>query len=337
MKKILYTIAAVGAAATVAVVAYSGNNMQAQSFLGETISEYEHEFMKFIAKNHRHYGTKEEYQYRLNIFTQKMKNHEVLRTSGELTHEIGVNQFSDWSEAEYTKLLGFKRTARDGSKIRFLEAVYLPGKVDWRDEGAVTRVKNQGQCGSCWSFSTTGSMEGAHYIKTGNLVSLSEQQLVDCSTWNNGCNGGSMDMAFAYTENHPLETEEAYPYVAYGESCGYDKSLGKVAATTYHDVAYDDEKQLMAAVAKGPVSVAIQANQEAFQGYTGGVLSSGCGDQLDHGVLVVGYNNEALTPYWIVKNSWGPNWGEKGYIRLAMKTGEGVCGINMQPSQPETN
>merc|ERR1711998_763295 len=213
----------------------------------------------------------------------------------------------------------------------------LPASVDWRKEGAVTPVKNQGQCGSCWSFSTTGSMEGRWFLKNKTLVSLSEQQCVDCShnDQNAGCNGGLMDSAFKYAEGTAIETEAQYPYKGRDGTCA--AKGGSVEVKSYQDVTVNDPSALAAAVAEGPVSVAIDAGSIFFQLYFGGIMKHFCGTSLDHGVLVVGYGTENGTDYWLLKNSWGASWGESGYFRMLRdmsKQGPGFCGLQKSASYP---
>jgi len=215
----------------------------------------------------------------------------------------------------------------------FLPETNLSASVDWRAKGAVTPVKNQGQCGSCWSFSATGTLEGFHKIKSGNLENLSEQQFVDCSTTSYGCNGGFMVYALQYAQQNPIQKESDYPYTAQNQKCKYQKGKGVVQAKQVFQVPANNNAQLKAAVNKGPVSVAIEADQTVFQSYNGGIISKGCGTQTDHGVLVVGYGEG----YWIVKNSWGPSWGEKGFVRIADQAGAGQCGINTGAQYATTN
>jgi len=240
-----------------------------------------------------------------------------------------------------------RASASSATFTRLPEHIKAPDSVDWRKEGAVTPVKNQGQCGSCWAFSTTGSLEGAHFRLTNKLVSLSEQQLVDCSAkfHNDGCNGGLMDNAFDYIKSiGGLDTEEEYPYHAKQAKCHFNKAHVAATCTGYVDVKSGDEDALRDAVATvGPVSIAIDATEDKFMLYKDGVfVDDGCsnGDEdLDHGVLVVGYGNDATTmkgdsmDYWIVKNSWGPEWGEAGYIRMARNL-KNMCGVATKASYP---
>lgn len=214
----------------------------------------------------------------------------------------------------------------------------IPTSVDWRDHNAVTAVKNQGQCGSCWAFSATGALEGLNSINNGDLLSFSEQQLMDCSTQNNSCYGGLMAFAFAYTETQGITTESAYPYLAKSQSCQTFTSQFK--NTGGYDSVDSTVDAMKAAVSKQPVSVAIAAND--IMSYTSGIFDNkDCGTGLNHGVLLVGYGSEDGEEYWIVKNSWGDNWGENGYIRMAINydtTGtngtSGMCGILMDGDVP---
>jgi len=214
----------------------------------------------------------------------------------------------------------------------------LPISVDWRKKGYVTEVKNQGQCGSCWSFSATGSLEGQHFRRTGHLVSFSEQQLVDCARkfGTNGCHGGTMDNAFNYIKKYGIESEISYPYTAMDGHCKYDASLVVGHCTGFVDIKRNDEKDLAKAVASvGPVSVAIDAGHRSFQLYKGGIYNERqCSSTLlDHGVLVVGYGTQINHKYWIVKNSWGATWGDSGYIKMS-KNQNNQCGIATMASYP---
>jgi len=289
------------------------------------------------------YPHKAEHDYRFEIFKDNMeeiKRHNALN----LSWKKGITQFADMTGEEFKAhincYMGPKEEADD---IHAAPADYTPqsGGVDWVAEGAVTAVKNQGACGSCWAFSTTGSIEGACEISTGTLTSLSEQNLVDCDSTDSGCNGGLMDYAFGFVRrNGGLCSEDDYRYKArenyYCEENGCTK-YGKISGFT--DVQRESTNALMSALDSQPVSIAIEADQGAFQLYSEGILdTNGCGSSLDHGVLAVGYGSENGMEYWKVKNSWGANWGEAGYIRMCRNCGKnggrGQCGILMQASYP---
>jgi KDEL-tailed cysteine endopeptidase len=215
----------------------------------------------------------------------------------------------------------------------------VPDSIDWREKGAVTGVKNQGHCGSCWAFSATGALEGAIQIATGKLISLSEQQLVDCVSNDNGCDGGAMDDAFEYVREHGICTETQEPYIAKTETCVTCDS--HITFNTCVDITSSNQLLLKEAVSRNPVSIGIQADSSTFRYYTGGIITDkNCGTKLNHGVLVVGYGEEKGQKYWLVKNSWGTDWGEDGYVRIARNDSSndvGVCGIALQASYPSIN
>eukprot|EP00929_Paragymnodinium_shiwhaense_P026272 TRINITY_DN1565_c0_g1_i1.p1 TRINITY_DN1565_c0_g1~~TRINITY_DN1565_c0_g1_i1.p1 ORF type:complete len:723 (+),score=238.83 TRINITY_DN1565_c0_g1_i1:176-2170(+) len=304
-------------------------------------------FQGFVAKYGKAY-TADELPKRFEAFSKAFAYVEEENSKGR-SYKVELNEFSDQLPEELSSTrLGLKVPESgklfDGVPLLGTDdytGVELPSEVDWVAKGAVTDPKNQGTCGSCWSFSTTGALEGAWQIATGELVSLSEQELVDCAkSGNMGCHGGSMDAAFQYLESNALCTEKSYPYVAKDGTChasGCKKGIPKGAVVGFKDVT-SDEKAIMEAVSKQPVSVAIEADQMAFQLYKGGVLTKECGAKLDHGVLLVGYGTEDGVDYWKVKNSWGPQWGEKGFIRLQRgKSHDGECGINLGAVYPVVN
>ena len=256
--------------------------------------------------------------------------------SKNLTYNLEVNFFVD------IKFNMVKFNKKNECHNCFTESTdIIPESIDWRSKNAVTHVKNQGQCGNCWAFSSTGSIEGAWAIKNHNLYNLSEQMLTDCSRnyGNNGCRGGLMDNAFKYViDNGGLCTEKEYPYIGNDSICLQNQCNNVVKIKSYTDVKPNDESILKRAVAIGPVSVAIQANVSSFRFYKSGVYQDPeCGDQLDHGVLVVGYGTDQDLDYWIVKNSWSPEWGDNGYIKILRNdanSDSGMCGIASQPSFP---
>ncbi|KJE96491.1 cathepsin L2 [Capsaspora owczarzaki ATCC 30864] len=266
--------------------------------------------------------------------------------AGIHSYTLGMNIFADLTHEEFKRFyLGTKvdlnrpRSNFSSTFIPTANVGALPDSVDWRTAGIVTPVKDQGQCGSCWSFSTTGSVEGQHARKTGQLVSLSEQNLVDCSKaqGNQGCNGGLMDDAFQYIiTNKGIDTEASYPYTAKDGTCKFNAANVGATLSSFQDITRGSESDLQNAVATvGPVSVAIDASKNSFQLYTSGVYNEKkCSStSLDHGVLAAGYGTSNGTPYWLVKNSWGSSWGQAGYIWMS-RNANNQCGIATSASYP---
>jgi len=260
----------------------------------------------------------------------------------KLSYTLAMNRMGDWTHSEYLAYLGTTHTVQAYDELHVPAAEGLPPSMDWRTAGAVTPVKDQGQCGSCWAFSTTGSMEGCHFITTKNLVGLSEQNLVDCSgkEGNEGCNGGLMTWAFAYImSNGGIDTEVSYPYTAQDGVCQYNAANDATTLAGYLNVTTFSENDLQVKVSMGPTSVAIDASQPSFQFYSSGVYNEpACSStQLDHGVLAVGWGNDTVGGggnYWIVKNSWNTSWGMNGYIWMS-RNRSNQCGIATMASLPQ--
>ena len=304
------------------------------------------QFNNFQDRFQKVYNSLEEYQKRFLIFRTNLRSIILHNLDETQNFTMGVNQFTDLTPEEFKgSYVGTVDSpavvGSYGCKTFSSSATNVPSSVDWRSKGAVTSVKDQGQCGSCWTFSSTGAIEGVWAISKGQLIDLSEQQLVDCATGltygSYGCNGGQMDGAFKYVMQNGQCTLSSYPYTAKDGTCS-KKCSPVVRITSCSDVKPNDQLSLKGAVAMQPVSVAIEADTRYFQSYSSGVLTStSCGTNLDHGVLVVGYGEENGQKYWLVKNSWSTTWGDKGYVKIARSESTndpGVCGIAMQPSFP---
>lgn len=332
------SLAVVGVAACVAVYALT-QQPATNSLYSNVLSTSDMEFLKYVSKFGKSYGTKEEFEFRADVFKNTLSAIMSENSKNDNTFRLAVNKFADWTPAEYKRILSYKpiRGAKAPVETDFVAAI--PDSVDWRTEGKVNPVKDQGQCGSCWAFSAIGAIESRSAIKTGTLVSLSEQQLVDCAGGeygNMGCDGGDMGTAIQYSHDFGNELESTYPYKAVDQTCQYDKKNVVVTPAGNQQVATNNAVALKTAIAEGPVSVAIEADTFVFQFYSGGVLNSkACGTNLDHGVVAVGYGVDAnKKPYYIVRNSWGASWGLSGYIHIGIVDGAGICGIQMEPVYP---
>lgn len=312
--------------------------------LGE-VDEWK-QFAFFQEKFVKKYDTIKELETRFKIFRDNLRTIIIHNLDYNQNFTMGVNQFTDLTSEEFKTVYvsGLKSKVEASGCKTFSSgaATGLPDSIDWRNKGAVTSVKNQGQCGSCWTFSATGAIEGAWAISSGKLVDLSEEQLVECAGLrygSMGCNGGQMEGAFKYVIDKGQCALSSYPYTSgNGKSDSCEKCTSVAYISSCSDVKPNDQISLKAAVAQQPVSIAIEADTKYFQSYSSGILtSSSCGTKLDHGVLIVGYGTEDGQDYWLVKNSWGTSWGDNGYVKIARSESTndaGVCGIAMQPSFP---
>ena len=312
-------------------------------------SNYEFErFKHFRSLFLKEYRTIEEEVDRFRIFRQNLRAIDAHNTDIGQNFTMGINQFTDLTPEEFKTLYasGYKGLQSFGCSSFTSHGTSVPDSIDWTAKGVVNPVRDQGQCGSCWAFATTANAESVWAISSGKLLDLSEEFLVDCASgvgyFNMGCNGGNPDSAFKYMINNGQRTEASYPYTA-----GVTKTAGtcqkgtsaNVKFTGCYDVAPKDQLALKAAVAKQPVTIAIEADTRYFQSYSGGILTDAtkCGVNLDHAVEIVGYGTENGIDYWKVRNSWSTSWGESGYFRLQRSSSTndiGVCGVAAEPSFP---
>ncbi|KAF6176171.1 hypothetical protein GIB67_023462 [Kingdonia uniflora] len=308
-------------------------------------------YESWLSRHAKSYNAIGEKEKRFEIFKDNLKFIDAHNAEGH-EYKLGLTKFADLTNEEYRNTyLGTRTDAKRrverpkkksgyGSRYATRVGDDLPESVDWRTKGAVAPVKDQGSCGSCWAFSTIAAVEGVNKIVTDDLISLSEQELVDCDTsYNEGCNGGLMDYAFEFIINNGgIDTEDDYPYKARDGRCDVTRKNARVVTIDgYEDVPVNDEKALQKAVANQPIAVAIEAGGRAFQLYSSGIFTGKCGTALDHGVAAVGYGTEGGKDYWIVRNSWGAAWGEGGYLKMERNlagTNTGKCGIAMEASYP---
>uniref|UniRef100_A0A0E0GZ11 Peptidase C1A papain C-terminal domain-containing protein n=1 Tax=Oryza nivara TaxID=4536 RepID=A0A0E0GZ11_ORYNI len=312
-------------------------------------------FASFERRFGRTYRDAGERAYRMSVFAanlRRARRHQRLDPTA--TH--GVTKFSDLTPGEFRdRFLGLRRPSLEGlvggepHEAPILPTDGLPDDFDWREHGAVGPVKDQGSCGSCWSFSTSGALEGAHFLATGKLEVLSEQQMVDCDhecdasesrACDSGCNGGLMTTAFSYLmKSGGLQSEKDYPYAGRENTCKFDKSKIVAQVKNFSVISVNEDQIAANLVKHGPLAIAI--NAAYMQTYIGGVSCPFiCGRHLDHGVLLVGYGSAGYAPirfkekpYWIIKNSWGENWGEKGYYKICRGPHDkNKCGVDSMVS-----
>ncbi|RWV93496.1 hypothetical protein GW17_00044197 [Ensete ventricosum] len=299
-------------------------------------------FEQWIAQHGRKYANESEKSYRLGVFTRNLDYVNAFRRVGNRSYTVDLNRFADLTEEEFVAAYTTTGPRPSVSSYPGLKPfryanVTAPSSIDWRNEGAVTPVKDQARCGSCWAFSAVASIEGINKIVKGSLISLSEQQLFACDQNDDGCVGGLHYRAFSYAvSNGGITTEENYPYQPDQVACDATKESDyAVTITGYAKVPANDEKLLMNAVANQPVSISVDAHK--FQFYSGGIFDEPCETNLNHDITLVGYGtDENGTAYWIAKNSWGDSWGDDGYILLKKDIAqkEGHCGLTLRAYYP---
>nr|AET71138.1 cysteine peptidase isoform b [Sphenophorus levis] len=297
-------------------------------------------FQSFKLKHGKTYKNQAEETKRFAIFREnlrKIEAHNAEYKQGIHSYTQGINKFADMTRAEFKAMLATQVKTKPSivatKTFQLADGVSVPESIDWRSRNVVTPIKDQAQCGSCWAFAVVGSTEGAYALSTGKLTRFSEQQLVDCTTdLNYGCDGGYLDDTFPYIQTNGLELESDYPYTGYDGYCSYESSKVVTKVSSYVSVPANEQALLEAVGTAGPVAIAINADDLQF--YFSGIIDDKYCDPeyLDHGVLAVGYDSENGRDYWLIKNSWGADWGESGYFRFLR--GQNICGVKEDAVYP---
>ncbi|OAY65532.1 Ananain [Ananas comosus] len=299
-------------------------------------------FEKWVAEYGRVYKDNDEKMLRFQIFKNNVNHIETFNNRNENSYTLGINQFTDMTNnefvAQYTGGVSRPLNIEGEQVVSFddIDISAVPQSIDWRNHGAVTSVKNQGRCGSCWAFAAIATVESIYKIKRGNLVYLSEQQLLDCAV-GYGCKGGWEFRAFEFIiSNKGVASAAIYPYKASKGPCKTNGVPNSAYITSYAHVRRNNESSMMYAVSNQPITAAVEANAN-FQHYKGGVFNGPCGTRLNHAIAIIGYGQDSSgKKFWLVRNSWGARWGEGGYIRMArdVSSSFGLCGIAMDPLYP---
>lgn len=295
-------------------------------------------YSEYVAMYRKSYQSSEEYAMRFKIFSENIR---LIAEHNEQdsSYEMGVNQFTDWTNLEYRRMLGYVRPENvETAEMAPEDGPYFDS-IDWVKKGAVNAVQNQGQCGSCWAFGTIGTVEGAHFVSTGKLLKYSEQELVDCCHDQcAGCNGGFQNNAMTWLSKNPICLESEYKYTARDGTCRKQSCSTQGIVIKGYNTVPTTADGLRRALSVMPVSVTVDAGSSAFQHYKSGILAdASCRTNLNHAVLGVGYGTENGKNYFTIKNSWGASWGDHGFIRISDggPAGKGYCGVLMDNSYPK--